>query len=130
MYKHLYDREFLTQLTLQRHKTQYVRLKVFDKKKRPIEYLEGEITGGSINIDGAAAIRRTCSLNLTVAEDTEITDAYWSLTHEFEVEIGLENTIEPSYDSIIWLSSVVVNDRRKKAVLSTYIRTLCGGWAV
>ena len=102
IYKHLWDHDFLTQLTLQRNKTQHVRLKVFDKKKQPIEYLEGQITDGSINIDGAAAIRRTCSLNLTAAADAKITDSYWSLTHEFEVEIGLENTINSNYNSIVW----------------------------
>ena len=102
MYKYLQDTNFLTSLTLQHHKEQYARLKVFNKHKQPIEYIEGMITGGSINIDGAAAIRRTCSLNISTNINTPITDSYWALTHEFEIEIGLRNTIDPRYDSIIW----------------------------
>ena len=102
MYKHLQDNDFLSALTYNHHKTQYARLKVFDKNKQPIEFIEGKITGGSINIDGAAAIRRTCSLSLSTEPGSIFTDDYWSLTHEFEVEIGLENYIDSQYDSIVW----------------------------
>ncbi len=100
--KYLYDQDFLTQLALFPHKTQYARLKVFNKQGIPLQRLEGIITSGSIKVDGSAAIRRTCSLTLNLLDEYEIIDSYWALTHEFEVEIGLNNLIDMKYDPIVW----------------------------
>ena len=69
----------------------------------PLESIVGKATGGSINIDGNSAIRRTCNLSMVVDEkDTIITDAYWAYKNKFKVEIGLKNTINPDYPDIIW----------------------------
>nr|DAG21687.1 MAG TPA: protein of unknown function DUF5047 [Caudoviricetes sp.] len=59
------------------------------------------MTGGSINIDGSSAVRRTCSLTL-VANNVNITDYYWGLKNKFKLEIGLKNTINDIYPDIIW----------------------------
>ena len=63
--------------------------------------IEGRVTSGSINIDGASAIRRTCSLSL-VAKELNINDFYWGLKSKFKLEIGLKNTINSNYPDIIW----------------------------
>ena len=69
----------------------------------PLESIVGKVTSGSINIDGSSAIRRTCSLSLTVdQEDAVITDAYWAYKNKFKLEIGLKNTINSNYPDIIW----------------------------
>jgi len=55
-----------------------------------MQEITGRITSGSINVDGASAVRRTCSLSL-VANDVDINNFYWSLNTKFRVEVGLEN---------------------------------------
>jgi hypothetical protein len=46
------------------------------------------VTGGSINIDGASAVRRSCSLTM-VAQDFNYNDYYWGLNTKFKLEIGV-----------------------------------------
>ena len=64
------------------------------------EYAEGHLPG-SINIDGASAIRRTCSLSL-IAKELNINDFYWGLKSKFKLEVGIKNSINPQYPNIIW----------------------------
>jgi hypothetical protein len=63
--------------------------------------IEGRVTGGSINIDGASAVRRTCSLTI-VAEGLAINNFYWGLNNKFKLEVGLKNFIDSKYPEIIW----------------------------
>ena len=66
------------------------------------------VTGGSINIDGASAVRRTCSLTFGVPDpNAAFTDAYWAFENKFKLEIGLHNYIDPSYPDIIWFKQGV-----------------------
>jgi hypothetical protein len=37
-----------------------------------------------------------------VAEEFDYNDYYWGLNTKFKLEIGVENTIDPSYPNIIW----------------------------
>ena len=69
----------------------------------PIELIEGKVTSGSINIDGASAIRRTCSLSL-IAKDLNINDIYWGIQNKFKLEVGIKNFIDSYYPEIIWFS--------------------------
>lgn len=94
------DKDFLAQLDRQSNKTIYVRLISLNLDETPIEAIEGRATSGSINIDGASAIRRTCQISL-VADELNISDYYWSLKTKFKVQIGVENTINHSPE-IIW----------------------------
>jgi hypothetical protein len=67
----------------------------------PVEYIEGKVTGGSINIDGTSCVRRTCSLSM-IANDVNINDYYWGLKNKFKLEIGIKNMINSNYPNIIW----------------------------
>ena len=102
MRNQLLNRDFLIQLSTQQNQKKYARLCIFDKKKRPLEYLIGYITGGNINIDGDSVLRRTCTLNIVADNTSPLTQVYWALSHEFELEIGLENNINPLYEDIVW----------------------------
>jgi hypothetical protein len=62
----LYDNEFLKQLDYHREKEFYARITLLTIDDYPKERIEGSVTGGSINIDGASAVRRSCSLSLLV----------------------------------------------------------------
>lgn len=109
MFNALNDKEFLKKLDNTKEKQTYIRLTSLDNNNNYLETLEGRATGGSINIDGASALRRSCSLSLVAFEDEEfeegevpITDAYWGLKNRFILEVGIKNTINPNYPDIIW----------------------------
>ena len=97
------DKEFLRQLDYMKHKEIYARLTSLTFLEMPIEHIEGRVTGGSINIDGTSSSRRTCNLTL-IAQEVNINQFYWGLTHKFKVEIGIVNTIDSRYDDIIWFN--------------------------
>ena len=96
------DKSFLKQLDLERNKNLYAKIIALDLDENPIEQIEGKILpGGSFNIDGQSAVRRTCSL--TIQTDREDINNYnWALKHKFKVFIGIENNINEKYDDIIW----------------------------
>ena len=74
----------------QSNRKTYCRITSLSINDIPQESFEGRISAGSINIDGASAIRRTCQL--TVLTDTvNLSDYFWSLNTRFKLEIGLEN---------------------------------------
>jgi hypothetical protein len=97
----LYDKEFLLQLDKYKHKVIYARITSLTFQESPIEYIEGRVTQGSINIDGGSACRRSCSLTI-VATDFKYDDYYWGLNTKFILEIGVQNVIDSTYPDIIW----------------------------
>ena len=108
MKAYLYDKEFLKELDYHREKDSYARITLLTIDDYPKEYIEGTITGGSINIDGTSAVRRSCSLNLAVTnyelenQDSVINDKYWSYNNKFRLEIGIKNLINPNYPNMLW----------------------------
>ena len=99
----LYDKEFLLELDKWKHKTIYARITSLRFDETPIESIEGRVTGGSINLDGASALRRTCSLSMT-AEEFNHSSYTWGLNTKFKLEIGVKNFINPVYPDIIWFN--------------------------
>ena len=97
----LYDDDFLKKLDEHHEKTTYARIISLDLEENPIEQVEGKITAGSVNVDGASAVRRTCSLTM-VSNDININDYYWGLNTKFKLEVGVENKVDSSYPDIIW----------------------------
>lgn len=100
-YNYINDIEFLKKLDNHSFKEVFVRIISLDKDENQIEEITGKATGGSISVDGASSVRRTCSISL-VAKDVNINDYYWSLNTKFKLYIGLRNLIEPKYPDIIW----------------------------
>lgn len=97
----LFDLEFLSSLLERKSRTLYARVTALTENELPIEYIEGKVTGGSINIDGNSIVRRACSLTL-VAKEVNINDFYWGLKNKFKLEIGVQNDINDKYNDIIW----------------------------
>ena len=97
----LLDLEFLRKLDLMRNKAVYAKIILLTWDENPVYEIQGKITGGSINIDGASAVRRTCSLTM-VSPDVDITNTYWALKNKFKLEVGVENEIDSRYPEIIW----------------------------
>lgn len=86
----LYNKEFLLQLDKQKNKVIYGRITALTFEESPIEYIEGRVTQGSINIDGASSVRRSCSLTIA-AQNFNFSDYNWGLNTKFKLEIGVEN---------------------------------------
>lgn len=97
----LLDLEFLRKLDLMRNKATYAKIILLTWDENPVYEIQGKITAGSINIDEASAVRRTCSLTM-VSPDVDITNTYWALKNKFKLEVGVENEIDSQYPEIIW----------------------------
>ena len=95
------DKEFLYQLSQFRQKEIYAKIIALNFNEQPLEQIEGKVTGGSLNIDGSSAVRRTCNLTM-VAKDVNISDFYWGVSNKFTLEIGIKNQINSDYPEIIW----------------------------
>jgi hypothetical protein len=87
------DKDFLYELNQYRHKEIYARIISLNYSEDPLETIEGKITGGSINIDGNSAVRRTCSISM-IAKDVNIHSYYWNETNKFKLEIGVKNPFD------------------------------------
>lgn len=97
----LLDEVFLQKLYTNRHKEIYAKIIALDKEENPIEQIEGQVTGGSVSLDGSSNVRRSCNLTM-VTHNIDINAYYWGFKNKFKLYIGLNNTIEPKYDDIIW----------------------------
>ena len=98
----LLDKDFLLRLDKHHEKEVWAKIIALDINENPKEEITGQIMqGGSINIDGTSAVRRSCSLSL-IAKDININNFYWGLNTKFKLLIGLTNNIDSKYSDIIW----------------------------
>ncbi len=95
------DIDFLNSLLHETNREIFARITVLTQQEEPIEYIEGKVTTGSINVDGKSTVRRTCSLTL-VAENIDINAFYWNIQNKFKLEVGISNYINNAYDDIIY----------------------------
>ena len=98
-----YDNNFLQDLFQQCHRTIYSKITKLTFDELPLESIEGQITQGSINIDGNSAVRRTCNLTF-LTDKTDISDYLWTLYTKFQLFVGLKNEIDSRYPDIIWFN--------------------------
>ena len=60
----LNDSAFLKEIDKMRIKEQYVKITVLNFLEKPIQEIQGRVTGGNVNLDGNSAIRRTSNISL------------------------------------------------------------------
>ena len=72
-----------------RNRVVYARITALNFEERAIEVIVGRIQSGSVNVDGASAVRRTCSLSL-MAPSGKISEYLWVYNTKFKLEVGLE----------------------------------------
>ena len=106
-YKYLKDENFLQKIDMQHITEQYAKITLLDWLENPIQEIQGLVTGGSINLDGKSALRRTCNLSVFVNEEelSNVTDvdSLFSINKKMDLEIGLLNTTdEYSEYPILW----------------------------
>ena len=71
------------------YKKIYARISLLTKDEQVVTSVEGITTGGSINVDGKSAVRRTCNLSLAAAADSPFVKDDWTLNSKFELSIGV-----------------------------------------
>ena len=123
----LLDKEFLKELDKTPLKEIFAEIYALNADDEVLESIEGRITGGTINIDGASSVRRTCSLTL-VADELNIHEYYWGLHTKFKLAIGVKNDIDPKYPDIIWFKQgiFVISSFTTSQALSNYTISIQG----
>ena len=107
-FPYLNDNNFLKFIYQQKIQEHYVKITLLDWKENPIKDIQGLVAGGSLNIDGQSAIRRTCNLSIIVKDEYEqssITsiDNLFSINKKLRLYIGLKNNTQQYLDfSILW----------------------------
>lgn len=107
-YEYMQDSDFLFKIDCLQIKTQYIKITLLDWKERPIQEIQGMTTGGSLNLDGKSAMRRTCNLSMFVPNEniSNVTNinSLFSLNKKVYIEIGFKNTTNQySQYPIIWM---------------------------
>ena len=92
---------FLKYIDSYPNKTQYARIQVLTWDEKPLGWMQGRVTSGSLNISGSSAIRRSGSIGLIIAEnDTfykiEDIENVLSLNKKIKIEIGIDLDTPPS----------------------------------
>ena len=127
MHNPLLDKEFLKELDKIPLKEIFAEVYALNSDDEVLESIEGRITSGTINIDGASSVRRTCSLTL-VADELNIHEYYWGLHTKFKLAIGVKNDIDPKYPDIIWFKQgiFVISSFTTSQALSNYTISIQG----
>ena len=95
-FPYLKNPSFLKKFDRLKLKEQYVKIIVLTFDEKPLQQIEGLVTGGSISLDGSSGMRRTCNLNLIV-DNNEINPSkkveyILGLNKKIDVLIGFKNT--------------------------------------
>ncbi len=105
-FPYLKDNDFLKEFNEVHLKEQYVKIIVLTFDEKPIQQIQGLVTGGNISLDGSSGMRRTCNLNMIVNQSNMSltnTQNLLSINKKIEVLIGFVNNTEKYLDyPMIW----------------------------
>ena len=123
----LLDVVFLQQLYSDRQKEIYAKIIALDKDENAVEQIEGQVTGGSVSLDGSSNVRRSCNLTM-ITNDIDINAYYWGFKNKFRLSIGLGNHVDPQYDKIIWfpMGTMVITSFSTSLTANSYTINITG----
>lgn len=129
MFEYLKDYDFLNKLDKLRVRVQYAKLILLSFDEKPIKEIQGNITAGSLSINGSSAIRRTISLTMLAnLNNNDLTnlDNDISLNKKIKILIGYNNPLREyqKYGEIIWFPCGVF------LVSTASITRATGGWTI
>ena len=107
IYEYSNDIKFLNVIDNEHLKEQFVKITILDWLERPIQEVQGIVTGGNLNLDGKSNVRRTVNLSCYIdkEENANITnlDNLFAINKKMFLEIGYVNTTNKytNYD-MIW----------------------------
>lgn len=80
---------------------QYVKVMILDFNLKPIMELQGYTNGGSYNITNNSAVRRSCSVSMTLTDDRLLpnSNSYFWVDRKFQLYMGIEDNVS---GEIIW----------------------------
>lgn len=106
-YKYLQDSAFLAEIDNLQIRTQFVKITLLDWLENPIQEIQGLVTGGSGNLDGRSAMRRSANLTVQITNEelanvTNVNNLF-SINKKIYLEIGYKNpTGKYTEYPIIW----------------------------
>ena len=120
-------RNFLALLDDFVNQRQYINMTLLDWEENPLQEIEGIISSGAINKDGASSVRRTCSLSCSVdggSYNVDSLDMLFSLNKKIFIEIGIKNETDqyPEYpilwfpQGVFYIDSISMNSSTTSAV--------------
>ena len=103
---YLKDSAFLKFFDETKIKEQLIKIIVLTFDEKPIQEIQGKVSGGSFSINGSSAMRRTANISLVVDNkefDLKNVNSLLSINKKIEVLIGFVNTTQQYLDyPIIW----------------------------
>ena len=97
-YPYLNDSSFLKLFDRINNKEQFIKITVLTfNDEKPIESIEGRVTGGNLNLDGNSSVRRNGSISIIADKyenDLTNVNTLLSINKKIELEIGFLNTTE------------------------------------
>ena len=107
MFEYLNDMDFLMKLDKLNIRTHYAKIILLSFDEKPIREIQGNITAGSLSVNGSSSVRRTISLTMLANEnnsDIENIDNEISINKKVKVFVGYNNSLKSyqQYGDIIW----------------------------
>ena len=107
IYEYSNDIKFLNVIDNEHLKEQFVKITILDWLERPIQEVQGIVTGGNLNLDGNSNVRRTVNLSCYIdkEENANITnlDNLFAINKKMFLEIGYVNTTDKyTNHDMIW----------------------------
>ena len=106
-YEYLDDLDFLTALDKMSIHVKYAKIILLSFDEKPIREIQGNITSGSVSVNGSSAVRRTITHSMLANEgnsNLENIDNEISVNKKVSVLIGYKNPLRSyqKYGDIIW----------------------------
>lgn len=108
MFEYLNDIDFLVELEKLHMKVQYAKIVLLTfQDEKPLREIQGDITAGTLTVNGSSAIRRTISLTM-LANDSlagvDNLDNEISINKKVRIYVGYNNSLKKyqKYGDIIW----------------------------
>lgn len=107
MFEYLNDMDFLMKLDKLNIRTHYAKIILLSFDEKPIREIQGNITAGSLSVNGSSSVRRTISLTMLANENNsniENIDNEISINKKVKVFVGYNNPLKSyqQYGDIIW----------------------------
>lgn len=107
VFEYLNDMDFLMKLDKLNLRTHYAKITLLSFDEQPIREIQGNITTGSLSINGSSAVRRTISLTMLADysnSNIEDVENEISINKKVKVFVGYDNPFKSyqEYGDIIW----------------------------
>lgn len=107
MFEYLNDMEFLMKLDKLNLRTSYAKIVLLSFDEKPIREIQGNISSGSMSVNGSSRVRRTINLSMFASYENsniENVDNEISINKKIRVYVGYKNPFKSyaHYGDIVW----------------------------